>query len=164
LICSLERAFSLAFQGTGEVNVVFEMIWWHILKQFTTKILTTNSLKKYQRGWQQRNTSTRYIDGRISCQPFSIAGLQAGFDDERSNVFWKILYNWLSQARLCYFWERKESRDPWRPVQNHNGQSKGYFIRYKVLNTAEITEFLQHRKDLYVWNQKTVFDEFSLDS
>jgi hypothetical protein len=27
LICSLERAFSLAFQGTGEVNVVFEMIW-----------------------------------------------------------------------------------------------------------------------------------------
>jgi DNA (cytosine-5)-methyltransferase 1 len=48
-----------------------------------------HKLKKYQRGWQQRNTSI--LTGGFPCQPFSIAGLQAGFDDERSNVFWKIL-------------------------------------------------------------------------
>jgi DNA (cytosine-5)-methyltransferase 1 len=41
---------------------------------------------------------------------------------------------------------------------------KGYFIRYKVLNTAEITGIPAQRKDLYCVREiKTVFDEFSLD-
>jgi DNA (cytosine-5)-methyltransferase 1 len=85
-------AFSLAFQGTGEVNVVFgnDMVTHsktiydeNFNHKLTLKNINEVDNKEY----------TRYIDGRIPCQPFSIAGLQAGFDDERSNVFWKILYN-----------------------------------------------------------------------
>jgi site-specific DNA-cytosine methylase len=59
-------------------------------------------------------------------------------------VFWKILsiidyHKPTVLENVKNLVTRRET-----DVQNHNGQS--YFIRYKVLNTAEITGIPQHRK------------------
>jgi DNA (cytosine-5)-methyltransferase 1 len=110
------------------------------------------------------------LTGGFPCQPFSIAGLQAGFDDERSNVFWKILSIIDYHKPDCVILENVKNlvtHDETRTFKTitDNLEKRGYFIRYKVLNTAEITGIPQHRERIYIVcvKSKTVFDEFSLD-
>jgi DNA (cytosine-5)-methyltransferase 1 len=83
------------------------------------------------------------LTGGFPCQPFSIAGLQAGFDDERSNVFWKILSIIDYHKPDCVILENVKNlvtHDETRTFKTiTDNLEKGYFIRYKVLNTAEIT-------------------------
>ena len=105
-----------------------------------------------------------------NCQPFSIAGKQEGFNDERSNVFWKILKIIDKHAPSCIVLENVKnlvSHDDGNTFKTikENLEKRGYNIRYKVLNTSSITKVPQHRERIYIvgLKDKKVFDKFSLD-
>jgi DNA (cytosine-5)-methyltransferase 1 len=110
------------------------------------------------------------LTGGFPCQPFSIAGLQEGFKDERSNVFWKILSIIDHHHPKCVILENvknllsHDERKTFATIKE-NLENRGYYISYKVLNTAEITGIPQHRERIYIvcLKSKKIFDKLSLD-
>lgn len=105
-----------------------------------------------------------------NCQPFSIAGKQEGFNDERSNVFWKILRIIDRHQPSCIVLENVKnlvSHDEGKTFTTikDNLEKHGYHLRYKVLNTSSITTIPQHRERIYIvgLKDKSIYDKFTLD-
>ncbi len=104
------------------------------------------------------------------CQPFSIAGMQKGFDDERSNVFWKILSIINNNNPKIVILENVKN------LQSHdNGKTFNiiieklkeldYHIKYSMLNTCKITGIPQNRERIYIvcFKDKCMCDNFDFD-
>jgi DNA (cytosine-5)-methyltransferase 1 len=164
-------AFTSAFEKTGHVECVFsnDMVKWskqaydinfkHPLTLENLNEIKTETIPKHD-----------ILTGGFPCQPFSIAGKQEGFQDERSNVFWKILSIIDFHTPQCVILENVKNI-----VTHDNGETfkiikeklteRGYYIRCKVLDTAEITGIPQHRERIYIVciKSKDVFDKFTLD-
>ncbi len=110
------------------------------------------------------------LTGGFPCQPFSVAGHQLGFQDSRSNVFWKILEIIDHHNPKCLILENVKNL-----VSHNNGntfktilnelQSRDYYIHYKILNTSEITGIPQNRERVYIvcFQDKNVSDKFNLN-
>jgi DNA (cytosine-5)-methyltransferase 1 len=105
-----------------------------------------------------------------NCQPFSLAGNQLGFEDKRSNVFWKILEildHHKPRAVILENVKNLLSHDDGNTfnVIKTQLETRGYHVKHKVLNTAELTGIPQHRERIYIvcLKSKTVFDKFNLD-
>lgn len=110
------------------------------------------------------------LTGGFPCQPFSIAGHREGFNDKRSNVFWKILEILDYHNPQCIVLENVKnlvSHDDKKTfgVIKKELEDRGYKLRFKVLDTSEITSVPQHRERIYIVGLKSqdVFDKFSLD-
>ena len=110
------------------------------------------------------------LTGGFPCQPFSIAGKQAGFQDARSNVFWKILEIIDYHRPICIVLENVKNlvthneRRTFEIIRKHL-EDRGYYLHFKVLNTAEITGIPQHRERIYIvgLRSKQAHDMFNLD-
>lgn len=164
-------AFSYAFEKTGKVECVFanDMVEW------SKKIYDANFSHKLTLGnlndiKVEDIPKHDILTGGFPCQPFSIAGNQEGFNDERSNVFWKILSIIDYHKPKCVILENVKnllSHDEHKTFETikTNLESRGYYIRFKVLNTAEITGIPQHRERIYIvcLKSKSIFDRFNLD-
>lgn len=164
-------AFTLAFEKSSKVNVVFanDMI------EHSKKIYDENFNHKLTLGdlndiKVEDIPSHDILTGGFPCQPFSIAGHREGFNDERSNVFWKILSIIDYHQPKCVILENvknllsHDNNKTFSTIKN-NLESRGYHICYKVLNTADITGIPQNRERIYIvcLKSKIVFDKFNLD-
>jgi DNA (cytosine-5)-methyltransferase 1 len=108
--------------------------------------------------------------GGFPCQPFSIAGEKKGFDDERSNVFWKILEILEHHKPQIVVLENVKNLHTHNQCKTFeiiltNLNSLGYHIKSAILDTSNITSIPQHRERIYIvcFLEKELHDKFNFD-
>ena len=164
-------AFSYAFKSTGKVEVVYS----NDMVEPARKIYNLNFNHSLTLG-DLNNVDVECIgnhdilSGGFPCQPFSIAGYREGFDDERSNVFWKILEIIDRYKPQCILLENVKNlvtHDSGKTFKTilENLERRSYYVKHKVLNTAKITGIPQHRERIYIvcFRSKEAYDNFSMD-
>jgi len=174
-------AFTRAFENTGRVKCVFSNDMVEPSKQIYdinfAKPVSQASLMDHELTLGNLNdidveTIPKHdiLTGGFPCQPFSIAGKREGFQDERSNVFWKILEIIDKHEPACVILENVKNlltHDEKRTFETIKAEleKRNYHIRHKILNTSDITIVPQHRERIYIVciKSKDVFDKFTLD-
>jgi DNA (cytosine-5)-methyltransferase 1 len=170
-LCAGTGAFSYAFESTGLVDVVYandleptsKMIYD---KNFDHELTLGDLCNVKPKNIPSHNILTM----GFSCQPFSIAGKQLGFDDPRTNIFWKLLEIIKYHQTDCVILENvknlvsHDNGDTLKTIINCLKKEK-YHIKYKVLNTSSITDIPQHRERIYIIcvKNKKIFNKFDLD-
>lgn len=103
----------------------------------------------------------------MSCQPYSIAGKQKGFEDERSNVFWKLIEIIKYHKPLCVVIENVKglvSHNKGKTLETiiNELEELNYNVLHKVLNTSVITKIPQNRERIFIvcFKNKTDADKF----
>ena len=164
-------AFSYAFHQTNKVNTIF------------ANDMLDSSEDIFNLNYNIKLTKQSLIDipdndipksdiltAGFPCQPFSIAGMQKGFDDDRSNVFWKILSIIKNNNPGIVILENVKN------LQSHdngntfkiiieNLEKLDYYVKYSILNTSKITGIPQNRERIYIicFKDKNMFDNFNFD-
>jgi len=107
------------------------------------------------------------LTGGFSCQPFSISGKKLGFDDQRSNVIWKLIDIIKYHKPKIFVLENVKNL-----VSHDNGNtfkiitdslsSAGYSVKHEILNTCKITKVPQNRERVYIvgFLNQEMFDKF----
>ena len=164
-------AFSLAFHSTGRVQTVFANDSCPKAKQiydcnFDTK-LTHGDINNIA---IEEIPAHDILTGGFPCQPFSIAGEQRGFSDDRSNVFWTILKIVSARRPRVVILENVKNLK----THDHGNtfkivtselESIGYHIRHKILNTSVVTSLPQHRERIYLvcFRKRSDYEKFNFD-
>lgn len=168
-LCAGTGAFSLAFEKTGKVKTIFandfdknsKLIYDENFElKLTFKDIHNIDVKKDM-------SSFDILTAGFPCQPFSIAGEQQGFDDPRSNVFFKILEIMKEfKPRIVILENVKnlQSHDEGKTFNKITTEIKNikYNIKYKILNTCDVSEIPQNRERIYIicFREKEDMDKF----
>jgi DNA (cytosine-5)-methyltransferase 1 len=96
-----------------------------------------------------------FLTGGFPCQPFSIAGLRQGFDDVRSNVFWKLLEIIKHHRPKVFVLENVKnlvSHDGGNTFETIKTALEGadYHLKWQVVNTCKLTNIPQNRERIYI--------------
>lgn len=104
------------------------------------------------------------------CQPFSLAGQKKGFNDKRSNIFWRIIdIIKLKNPKIILLENVKN-------LKSHNKnktfkiiiqelKKQKYYIKYHVLNTCVYSKLPQNRERIFIicFKEKENYEKFSFD-
>jgi DNA (cytosine-5)-methyltransferase 1 len=165
-------AFSLAL----EKNKKFQCVFTNDMMECSQKIYQLNNPKN-KFTLKDLNTidvsdipSFDVLCGGFPCQPFSIAGEKKGFEDERSNVFSKIieiLEKHTPEIIILENVKNLKSHDKGKTYKiiESKLQEVGYHIKTSILDTNKITNIPQHRERIYIvgFRDKQKFDKFNFD-
>ena len=155
------------FSGVGGIELGFEKAGFNVL---WANEIDKNSCKTYRENFSHtlieddiKNIKGKDLEsvdvlcGGFPCQPFSIAGYQKGFDDERGNIFFEIirLIKELKKKPKVLFLENVKnfkSHDQGRTFQTVINiiQENGYSIFFDILNTYEYTKIPQNRERTFL--------------
>ncbi len=150
-------AFTLALEKSNKFKCVFTNDMMECSKKiyelnnpthtFTLKDLNTINVSDIP--------SHNLLCGGFPCQPFSIAGEKKGFDDKRSNVFWKIvkiLEKHNPEIIILENVKNLKSHDKGNTYKiiEKKLQEIGYNIKTAILDTNKITNIPQHRERIYI--------------
>jgi DNA (cytosine-5)-methyltransferase 1 len=164
-------AFSYAFHQTDKVVTVFA----NDMLDSSEDIFNMNNLVKMTKKnlidiQNEDVPKSDIVTAGFPCQPFSIAGLQKGFEDKRSNVFWKILSILKSKNPGIVILENVknlQSHDNGKTFQIiiENLQKCNYHMKWAILNTSKITGIPQNRERIYIacFKDKKLCDSFTFD-
>lgn len=165
-------AFSLVFGENSKYKCVFTNDMMECSKtiyelnnpnhKFTLKDLNTVNVSDIP--------SHDILCGGFPCQPFSIAGEKKGFDDKRSNVFWKIveiLEIHTPEIIILENVKNLKSHDKGNTYKiiEKKLQEIGYHIKTSILDTNKITNVPQHRERIYIvgFRDKEKYEKFDFD-
>jgi len=149
-------AFSLAFTNTGKAVPVYANDFCDasniVYKNNVDDIHTTYDLNTVD---VDTIPDHDILTGGFPCQPFSIAGRQKGFDDNRSNVFWKILDIIDAKKPLCVLLENVKnivSHDEGKTFNTITTllEERGYKCSWKVVDASDVSGIPQHRERIYI--------------
>lgn len=162
-------AFTYAFEQTGKVQCVFandNNKYSKIIYDLNFKHpLLLNDLHNID---PKDIPCHDILTAGFPCQPFSIAGERKGFNDARSNVFWKML------EIIDYHHPSYIILENVKNLISHNNKNtfntiidqlktRNYYIHYKILNTVKITGIPQHRERIYIlcFKSKLIYEKFN---
>lgn len=164
-------AFSYVLRNTGKINTVFA----NDLLDSSEEIYNINSdVKLTKKNIHELNIADipphDIMTAGFPCQPFSIAGLQRGFEDKRANVFWKLLDIISFHRPSIIILENVKN------LRNHdngktfniittNIEQLGYHIKYGILNTCKISTIPQNRERIYIvcFRDLDLYNKFNFD-
>jgi DNA (cytosine-5)-methyltransferase 1 len=164
-------AFSYAFHLTDKVETIFA----NDMLDTSEEIFNLNNVIKLTKKnlidiKDEDIPKSQLLTAGFPCQPFSIAGMQKGFDDERSNVFWKILSiikNNSPEIVILENVKNLQSHDSGKTFKIiiENLELLKYYVKYSILNTCKITGIPQNRERIYIicFKDKSLYDKFNFD-
>ena len=164
-------AFSYAFHQTNKVKTIFAN---DILDSSFEIFNLNNDIKLVKKDLNDISNDdipkADILTAGFPCQPFSIAGMKKGFDDERSNVFWKILSIIKSNSPNIIILEnvknlKTHDNNKTFKIIIENLENLNYHIKYSIINTSKITGIPQNRERIYIigFKDKMMFDKFEFD-
>jgi len=164
-------AFSYSFHNTGKVKTIFAN---DILDSSEEIYNLNNENKLLKRDLININDDeipeADIITAGFPCQPFSIAGNKKGFEDERSNVFWKIL-SIIKKIRPSIVilenvknLQTHDNKKTFKIIRE-NLEELHYYIKYSILNTSKITGIPQNRERIYIicFKDKEKYNKFNFN-
>ena len=159
------------FAGIGGICLGFkqagaDIIWANEIDKNACITYRTNFGNNYLVEDDIKNIDTRDIPeidiltAGFPCQPFSIAGYQKGFTDDRGNLFFEIvrvLKDKKPKAILLENVKNLASHDKGNTfkVIKETLEANGYFIKEDILNTAEYGNIPQNRERIYIVGFRT---------
>lgn len=170
-LCSGTGAFSYIFEKYN-----FKCVFANDILESSKKIYELNLGKDIFKLGDLNDINVKDIpkhdifSAGFPCQSFSISGKQLGFQDPRSNVFWKIVEILKFHKPSVFILENvknltsHDKGNTYRIIVE-NLTSAGYHITSKVLDTCKITNVPQHRERIYIigFLDKVMHSKFNLD-
>lgn len=156
-LCAGTGAFSLAFEKTKKVKTIFANDFDKNSKKIYELNFTTELTLKdiHDIDIKKEISNIDILTAGFPCQPFSIAGEQKGFEDTRSNVFWKLI------SIIKYHKPKVVILENVKNLKSHDNSKTfkkitdeitkiGYKYKYEILNTCDITPIPQNRERIYI--------------
>jgi DNA (cytosine-5)-methyltransferase 1 len=163
-------AFSLAFKNVSTDK--FKVVYANDFEPSSKTIFDANNdivldCKDLNEVKKEDIPEMDILTAGFPCQPFSVAGKRNGFNDPRSNVFWKIieiLNHHKPRLAILENVKNLQSHDKGNTFETISNalRAEGYYVKYKVLNTCNYTNIPQNRERIYIlcFREETDYTQF----